>query len=118
MDKAAALSDPNGQRRFGYRARPYQGYHFMVLPKSERFLAKMEQMRERQGQTYTYKGKTFKALPSRNLPDLAAVPEDKSKPTLFINWGRIYMKHLNGRPLTSVPANYYGGDWKVVKFIE
>jgi hypothetical protein len=118
LDKAAALSDPNGQRRFGYRARPYQGYHFMVLPKSERFLAEIKQMRERQGRSYAYKGKTIKALPSRNLMGLAAVPEDKSKPTFFISWGRIYMKHLNGRPLTSVPANYYGGDWKEVKFVE
>jgi len=118
LEKAAALSDPKGEDRFGYRSRPYHGYHFSVLPKSQSLLAKLDQLRKRKGRSYVYNGQTFTALPARNLVDLAAIPADKTKPTLFIIRGRIYMKHLNGQPLAHVPDNYYGGDWKEVKFVE
>ena len=79
---------------------------------------KPDPLRKQNGQYYTYNGRTFKALPTPCLLDLAAIPADKTKPTLFINWGRIYVKYLNGAPLTHVTENYFNDDWKEVKFVE
>ncbi|MGD9188795.1 MAG: zinc-ribbon domain-containing protein [Desulfobacteraceae bacterium] len=118
IEKAAALSDPKGQARFGYKAKAHNGYHFTVLPKSKAALTRLDQTRQKKGLPYTHKGRTIKALPNRNLSDLAAIPADKSQPTFFINWGRVYMKHLNGQPLSHVPDNYYGKNWKEVNLIE
>lgn len=117
IEQTAALSDPKGQARFNYKARTHNGYHFTVLPKSQAALSRLDQTRRNKGLSYTYKGQTIKALPNRHLSDLAAIPVDKTQPTFFINWGRVYMKHLNGQPLTHVPDNYYGKDWKEVDFI-
>jgi DNA-directed RNA polymerase subunit RPC12/RpoP len=118
IKKAVALSDPKGQIRFGYEAQAYKGYHFTVLPKSRKYLAELEQARKRKGMPFTYNGRTIKALPTRLLSDLAAIPADKSQPAFFINWGRVYMKRLNGQSLTHIPNNYNSTDWKEVIFIE
>lgn len=118
IEQTAALSDPKGQARFNYKARTHNGYHFTVLPKSQAALSRLDQTRRNKGLSYTYNGQTMKALPNRHLSDLAAIPADQSQPTFFINWGRVYMKHLNGQTLTHVPDNYYGSDWKEADFIE
>lgn len=117
IDQAAALSDPKGQARFNYKAKAHNGYYFTVLPKSQTALSRLDQTRLKKGLSYTFKGKTIKALPNRHLSDLAAIPADQTQPTFFINWDRVYMKHLNGHPLPHVPNNYYGNDWKEVNFI-
>jgi hypothetical protein len=116
--QAVALSDPKGQARFGYKAKAHNGYYFTVLPKSQAALSRLDKTRQKKGLSYTYKGQTIEALPNRHRLDLAAIPADKTQPTFFINWGRVYMKHLDGEPLPHVPDNYYGNDWKEVNFIE
>ncbi len=118
MDKAVAFSDPKGESRFGYHALPYEGYSFTVLPASQSFLLKMKEMSKTSGRSYTYGGQSFKALSARILPALAAIPKDKSKPTLFVNQAGVYMKYLYGELLTHIPDNYYNSGWKQVKFIE
>ncbi len=118
LEKAVALSDPKGEARFGYRAQPFNGYYFTVLPKSQKMLDTLEKTRQKKGRPYTFKGKTITALPVRSFPDLAAIPKDKAKPAFFLRWGRVYMNHLNGQALAHVPDNHYNSDWKEVKFVE
>jgi hypothetical protein len=118
IDKAVAFSDPKGESRFGYRALAYEGYHFTVLPSSQKFLLRMEEMSKTSGINYTYGDQSYKVLPVQNLPALAAIPVDKSRPTFFVNRNGMYMKKLNGELLSHVPDNYYNSGWKRVKLIE
>lgn len=113
-----AQSDPAGQKRFGYRLKPYKGYYFTVLSGTESDGVKQEYPRQSKQKMFAWHNGTFKIAPYAQSPDLVAIPADKSQPTFFLQWGQVLMKQLNGSTLQYLPQDYYSQGWVEAKFIE
>ena len=118
FDKDIAHSDPAGQKRFGYKAKPYKGYYFTVLSGSEaNGTTKKYKRRSKKTRFVWKKGQITTSALTRH-PDLAAIPADHSQPTFSLQWGHVFMKPLNGETLKYFPENYYKKEWREAKFIE
>ncbi len=117
INKLVAHSDPAGQARFGYKLKPYKGYYFTVLSGIEANGAKTSYKRRSKEKTFTWEKGSFTALPFTQLPDLVAIPKDKTQPTFFLQWNQVYMKQLNGSKLKYLPQNHYNTGWVEAKYI-
>ncbi|MEJ2282747.1 MAG: hypothetical protein P8X85_04055, partial [Desulfobacterales bacterium] len=118
LDKNIAHSDPAGQKRFGYKARPYKGYYFTVLWGAEaNGIPKKYKRRSKKTKFFWKKGQITTSALTRH-PDLVAIPADDSQPTFFLQWGHVYMKPLDGDSLEYLPENYYKTGWLEASFIE
>ena len=116
--KDIADSDPAGQTRFGYKAKPYKGYYLTVLSGAEAKGVNQGYKRRSKKTEFSWeKGRVTTATLTRH-PDLVAIPADKSQPTFFLQWGQVFMKPLNGETLKYLPENYYKKGWVEAKFIE
>ena len=116
--KDIAHSDPAGQKRFGYDAKPFKGYYFTVLSGAEANGVNKEYRRRSKKAKFVWeKGSVNTAALTRH-PDLVAIPQDKSQPTFFLQWGQVFMKPLNGETLKYLPENYDKKGWMEAKFIE
>ena len=113
-----AQSDPLGQKRFGYRLKPYKGYYFTVLSGTESNGVKQDYPKQAKRKMFAWNKGTFKIVPYAQSPDLVAIPADKFQPTFFLQWGQVFMKQLNGSTLQYLPHDYYGQGWVEAKFIE
>jgi hypothetical protein len=118
IGQQVAHSDPAGCERFGYALKSYKGYYFTVLSGVESGNAKHDYLRMAKQQIFSWKNGSIKATPFMQPPDLAAIPEDKSQPTFFIQFNQVYMKQLNGIRLTYLPEDYFNKGWVEVKFVE
>ncbi len=118
LDKNIAHSDPAGQKRFGYKAKPYKGYYFTVLWGAEaNGIPKKYKRRSKKTKFFWKKGQITTSALTRH-PDLVAIPADDSQPTFFLQWGHVYMKPLDGDSLEYLPENYYKTGWLEASFIE
>jgi hypothetical protein len=113
-----AHSDPAGQKRFGYRAKPYMGYYFTVLSGAQAKGVNQKYKRRSQKTKFTWEKGRFTTTPLTRHPDLAAIPADDSQPTFFLQWGQVFIKPLKGETLKYLPENYYEDGWVEAKFIE
>ena len=113
-----AQSDPLGQKRFGYRLKPYKGYYFTVLSGTESGGVKQDYPKQAKKKMFAWHKGTFKITPYVQSPGLVAIPKDKSQPTFFLQWGQVFMKQLNGSTLQYLPQDYYNQGWVDAKFIE
>jgi hypothetical protein len=118
INNKIAQSDPLGQKRFGYRLKPYKGYYFTVLSGTESNGVKQDYPKQSKKKMFAWHKGTFKMTPFAQSPDLVAIPEDKSQPTFFLQWGQVYMKQLNGSSLKYLPQDYYSQGWVEAAFIE
>ncbi len=113
-----AHSDPAGQKRFGYKVKPYKGYYFAVLSGAEADGVNKEYKRRSKKTNFAWKkGRVTTSALTRH-PDLVAIPVDKSQPTFFLQWGQVFMKPLDGETLKYLPENYHKKGWVEAKFIE
>jgi hypothetical protein len=117
INQLVAHSDPAGVDRFGYKLKPYKGYYFTVLAGTESNGVKEDYKRQAKEKNYTWEKGTFTTLPLVQSPDVAAIPEDKTQPTFFLQWNQVYMKQLNGEKLKYLPRDYYNGGWVEAKFM-
>jgi hypothetical protein len=117
IKRAIAHSDPAGKSRYGYRLKPYKGYHFSYLAGTMENGIKKEYRRRPRVKKFTWKKGSFKAKPYRSLPDIIAYPTDKTKPTFILVWDGIYMKYLNGDTIKYIPARLYSSDWLKSNFV-
>jgi predicted Zn finger-like uncharacterized protein len=113
-----AHSDPAGQERFGYKVRPYKGYYFTVLSGVEKSGVKKDYNRRSKKSRYTWQKGTITTTSLTRHPDLVAIPEDKSQPTFFLQWGQVYMKPLSGEELRYLPDGYYNKGWVEARYID
>jgi len=118
FDRDIAHSDPAGQKRFGYKAKPYKGYFFTVLSGAQARGVNQEYTRRSQKTKFTWKKGGITTTALTRHPDLVAIPADKSQPTFFLQWGQVFMKPLNGSTLKYLPENYRTKGWVEAKFIE
>jgi predicted Zn finger-like uncharacterized protein len=118
IDPEIAHSDPAGQKRFGYRLKPYKDYYFTVLSGVAANGVNQSYKRRSQKTTFTWEKGTITTTPLTRHPDLVAIPEDKSQPTFFLQWGQVFKKRLNGEKLEYLPENYENSGWTEAKFIE
>ncbi|MGB5746131.1 MAG: zinc-ribbon domain-containing protein [Desulfobacterales bacterium] len=116
--KDIAHSDPAGQKRFGYKAKPYKGYYFTVLSGAEANGVNKEYARRSQKTKFVWEKGSVNTSALTRHPDLVAIPQDTSQPTFFLQWGQVFMKPLNGETLKYLPENYDKKGWKEAKFIE
>ena len=118
LSKDIAHSDPAGQKRFGYTAKPYRGYAFTILSGTEVNGVKKEYKRRSKKTQFVWKkGRITTAALTRH-PDLVAIPADPSQPTFFLQWGQVFMKPLKGETLEYVPGNFYEKGWVEAHFID
>ncbi len=113
-----ARSDPAGQNRFGYKARPYRGYYFTVLSGAQAQGVNQAYKRRSQKTTFTWKKGHVNTTALTRHPDLVAIPADPSRPTFFLQWGQVFMKPLKGETLKYLPENYYEDGWVEAHFID
>ncbi|UCD81612.1 MAG: zinc-ribbon domain-containing protein [Desulfobacterales bacterium] len=118
ISQEVAHSDPAGQKRFGYKARPYRGYYFTVLSGVESNGVKKNYNRRLKKSVFAWQKGTITTTSLTRHPDLVAIPEDGSQPTFFLQWGQVFMKHLNGEKLEFLPDGYYNKGWVEAKFIQ
>jgi hypothetical protein len=118
IDKKVAHADPAGQKRFGYSAKPHRGYYFTILSGTETNGAQKAYPKQSKKRTYAWHKGKFTATPYVQMPDIVAIPVDRSQPTFFLQWGQVYMKQLNGSKLEYLPQDYYSRGWVEAKFIE
>jgi hypothetical protein len=111
IERAIAHSDPAGKSRYGYRLKPYKGYHFSYLAGTMENGVKKKYSRKSKVKKFRWKKGSFKTKPYRSQPDIIAYPTDKTKPTFILVWDGIYMKYLNGGPVKYIPAKLYSSDW-------
>jgi len=116
--KDIAHADPAGQRRFGYKAKPFKGYYFTVLSGAEANGVNQEYSRRSQKTKFVWEKGSVNTSALTRHPDLVAIPQDKSQPTFFLQWGQVFMKLLNGKALKYLPENYDKKGWMEAKFIE
>ena len=117
-DKDIAHSDRAGQKRFGYKAKPYRGYYFTVLSGSAANGTNQKYKRRSKKTKFVWdKGQITTSALTRH-PDLVASPADRSQPTFILQWGHVFMKPLNGETLEYLPENYYNNGWLEAKFID
>lgn len=113
-----AQSDPAGQARFGYQVRPYKGYYFTVLSGVETNGVKKDYNRRSKSSRLAWQKGTITTTPMTRHPDLVAIPEDKSQPTFFLQWGQVFMKPLSGERLKYLPDGYYNKGWIEARYID
>jgi hypothetical protein len=118
IEKKVAHADPAGQKRFGYKAKPFKGYYFTMLSGTEANGAQKAYPKQSKKRTYAWHKGKFKASPYVQMPDIVAIPLDRTQPTFFLQWGQVYMKQLNGSKLEYLPQDYYSRGWVEAKFIE
>jgi predicted Zn finger-like uncharacterized protein len=113
-----AHSDPAGQKRFGYKAKPFNGYYFTILSGAEvNGVNKAYKRRSKKAQFTWQKGRITTSSLTRH-PDLVAIPADTTQPTFFLQWGQVFMKPRKGETLKYVPGNFYEKGWVEAQFIE
>jgi hypothetical protein len=117
IDKTIAHSDPVGQKRFHYMVKPYKGYFFTVLSGVQANGVNQEYQRRPAKSEFMWQGGTIKTNALTRHPDLVAIPEDKSQPTFFLQWGQVYMKPLYGLDLNYLPENFNAKGWSEARFI-
>jgi hypothetical protein len=115
--RAIAHSDPAGKSRYGYRLKPYKGYHFTYLAGTMENGVNREFKRKSKVKKYTWKKGSFKTKPYRSQPDIIAYPTDKTKPTFILVWDGVYMKYLKGDPIKYIPAKLGSSDWLKSNFV-
>jgi hypothetical protein len=118
ISREIAHSDPAGQDRFGYRAQSYRGYYFTVLAGVESSSVKKNYNRRSKKSRFTWQKGSISTTPLTRHPDLVAIPEDKSQPTFFLQWGQVFMKPLDGERLEYLPNGYYNKGWVEAKYID
>ena len=118
LAKDIAHSDPAGQKRFGYKAKPYKGYYFTVLLGAEAKGVNQEYRRRSKKTKFTWEKGHVTTMALTRHPDLVAIPADTSQPTFFLQWGQVFIKPLNGETLKYLPENHYENGWVEAKFIE
>jgi len=118
VSQDVAHSDPAGQNRFGYTAKPYKGYYFTVLSGIEVNGVNKSYNRRLKKSSFAWQKGTITTTALTRHPDLAAIPEDSSQPTFFLQWGQVFMKPLNGEKFEYLPDGYYNKGWVEAKFIE
>jgi predicted Zn finger-like uncharacterized protein len=118
ISQDVAHSDPAGQQRFGYQVKPYKGYFFTVLSGIETNGTNKGYNRRLKKSSFSWQNGTIVTTALTRHPDLAAIPEDGSQPTFFLQWGQVFMKPLNGEKLAYLPDGYYNNGWVEAKFIE
>jgi len=117
ISQEVAHSDPAGQERFGYQVKPYKGYFFTVLSGIETNGVNKDYDRRLKKSNFIWQNGTITTTALTRHPDLAAIPEDNSQPTFFLQWGQVFMKPLNGKKLAYLPDGYYNNGWVEAKFI-
>jgi hypothetical protein len=118
IERKIAYSDPSGQKRFGYRLKPYKGYYFTVLSGTESNGVQKEYPKQSKKKQFAWDKGTFQTIPYIQTPDMVAIPVEKSQPTFFLQWNQVYMKQLNGAVLKHLPLDFYNQGWVEAKFIE
>lgn len=118
IERKIAYSDPSGQKRFGYRLKPYKGYYFTVLSGTESNGVQKEYPKQSKKKQFAWDKGTFQTIPYIQTPDMVAIPVEKSQPTFFLQWNQVYMKQLNGAVLKHLPLDFYNQGWMEAKFIE
>jgi len=118
IGREIAHSDPAGQDRFGYQVRPYKGYYFTVLSGVETNGVKKDYNRRSKKSRFAWHKGTITTTSLTRHPDLVAIPEDKSQPTFFLQWGQVFMKSLRGERLTYLPDGYYNKGWVEARYID
>ncbi|NNL75238.1 MAG: hypothetical protein HKO68_02745, partial [Desulfobacterales bacterium] len=118
VGEAIAHSDPAGQKRFSYKATPYKGYYFTVLLGSQVNGANQVYQRRSKKTKFNWEKGTITTSALNRHPDLVAIPQDKSQPTFFLQWGHVYMKPLFGVKLNYLPENFSNKGWVEARFIE
>jgi len=83
-----AHSDPAGQKRFGYKAKPYQGYYFTVLSGAEANSVNQAYRRRSKKSKFSWKKGRITTTALTRHPDLVAIPADKSRRPSFCNGAR------------------------------
>ena len=117
IDQEIAHSDPAGQERFGYSVKPYRGYFFTVLSGVETNGVRNAYKRRSKKSNFAWQHGTITTRSLTRHPDLAAIPEDPTQPTFFLQWGQVFMKPLNGERLEYLPDGYYNKGWLEAKLI-
>jgi hypothetical protein len=117
IDQAIAHSDPTGKSRFGYKLKPYKGYHFSYLAGTEQNGIKSDYQRKSQEKIFSWQKGSFKAMPYYQRPDIIARPVDNSQPTFVLLWDEVYLKYLKDPQLKYIPQNIHTSDWVKIRFI-
>jgi len=118
ISQEIAHSDPAGQDRFGYQVRPYKGYYFTVLSGVETNGVKKDYSRRSKESRFSWQKGSITTTSLTRHPGLVAIPEDKSQPTFFLQWGQVFMKPLNGKRLKFLPDGYYNKGWVEARYID
>ncbi|CAB1070897.1 hypothetical protein D1AOALGA4SA_1060 [Olavius algarvensis Delta 1 endosymbiont] len=118
VSREIAHSDPAGQERFGYQAKPYKGYYFTVLSGIESNGTHKNYNRRSQVTRFSWQKGTISTSTLTRHPDLVAIPQDKSQPTFFLQWGQVFMKSLNGKKLEYLPDGYYNKGWVEARYVD
>jgi len=118
ISREVAHSDPAGQERFGYRAKPFKGYYFTVLSGIESNGNNKNYNRRSKETRYSWQKGTISTTTLTRHPDLVAIPQDKSQPTFFLQWGQVFMKSLNGKKLEYLPDGYYNKGWVEARYVD
>jgi hypothetical protein len=117
IDQAIAHSDPAGKSRFGYKLKPYKGYHFSYLAGTEQNGIKSDYQRNPKEKTFSWQKGSFKAMTYYQRPDIIARPVDNSQPTFVLLWDEVYLKYLTDPQLKHIPQNIHTSDWVKIRFI-
>lgn len=117
IDQAIAHSDPAGKSRYGYKLKPYKGYHFSYLAGTEQNGIKSDYLRKSQEKIFSWQKGSFKAMPYYQRPDIVARPVDNSQPTFVLLWDEVYLKYLKDPQLKYIPQNIHTSDWVKIRFI-
>lgn len=118
ISQEIAHSDPAGQERFGYQVKPHKGYYFTVLSGVESNGVKKNYNRRSKESRFSWQKGTIATTSLTRHPDLVAIPEDKTQPTFFLQWGQVFMKSIGGERLEYLPDGYYNKGWVEAKFID
>jgi predicted Zn finger-like uncharacterized protein len=117
IDQAIAHSDPAGKSRYGYKLKPYKGYHFSYLAGTEQNGIKSDYQRNSQEKIFSWQKGSFKAMPYHQSPDIVARPVDNSQPTFVLLWDEVYLKYLKDPQLKYIPQNIHTSEWVKIRFI-
>ncbi len=118
ISREIAHSDPAGQKRFGYKVKPFKGYYFTVLSGVETKSVKKDYNRRSKKSRFQWQKGTITTKALTRHPDLVAIPMDGAQPTFFLQWGQVFMKPLNGKKLGYLPDGYYNKGWIEAKYID
>jgi hypothetical protein len=115
ITEALAHSDPNGQERYGYKAKPYNGYHYTWFKGVMRSGKKVDCTHSEKAQTYRWKNGEFELKPYSENHGFVAIPVDKSMPTILRHWSEFHIKHLDGAPCEYLPSSPREDGWTVYR---